>query len=167
MFRRVLNASYHWLHIRTLHKYLGKQDWGSWCFFLTLYLCCLRCTTDLPWTCAQSDNIQCIASYLTGWVKTPGILILSCNTPCSWDTLRDIKSFKTNLSTILKSLTLSNTNRLKDTENLFHFFVSSSSFLFFSELDFWTFWRRSNWCSSSVEIGWLWFTCLYSIIPFK
>ena len=102
-------------------------------------------------------------NYLTGSVKTPSILILSCNTPYSWDTLRDIKSFKTNLSTILKSLTLSNTNRFKDTENHFHFLVSSSSFLFFSELELWTSWRHSNWCSGSVEIGWLLSTCLYSI----
>ena len=57
-------AFYQWLHIRTLQKYLGRQDWGSWCFFLTSYSCCSRCTTELPLTCAQSDNIHYKATWL-------------------------------------------------------------------------------------------------------
>ena len=57
-------ASYQWLHVRILHKYLGRQGWGSWCFFLMSYSCCSRCTTELPWTCAQSGNIQCKATEL-------------------------------------------------------------------------------------------------------
>ena len=57
-------ASHQWLHIRTLRKYLGRQDWGSWWFFLTPYSCCSRCTTELPWTCTQSDNIHCKATWL-------------------------------------------------------------------------------------------------------
>ena len=68
-------ASYQWLHIRTLHKYLGRQDWGSWCFFLTSYSCCSRCTTELPWTCTQSDNIHCKATWLAE-LKHPVFLFL-------------------------------------------------------------------------------------------
>ena len=57
-------VSYQWLHIRTLNKYLARQDWDSSCFFLTSYSCCSRCTTELPWTCDQSDNVHCKATCL-------------------------------------------------------------------------------------------------------
>ena len=43
---------------------MGRQDWGSWCFFFTAYSCCSCCTTELPWTCAQSDNTHCKATWL-------------------------------------------------------------------------------------------------------
>ena len=43
---------------------------------------------------------------------------------------RDIKTFKTNLPIIFKSLTSSITNLFKDTENPFHFLVLSFYFLY-------------------------------------
>ena len=73
-------AFYQWLHIRTLHKHLGRQDWGSWCFFLTPYSCCSRCTTELPWTCAQSDNIHCKATWLTELKHLPFLFLFSVGT---------------------------------------------------------------------------------------
>ena len=59
-------ASYQWLHISTLHKYLGRQVWGFWYFVLTSYSPCSRCSTEVPWTSAQWDNIRCIATWLAG-----------------------------------------------------------------------------------------------------
>ena len=64
MFSRVEYVSYQWLHIRNLHKYLGRQDWDSLCFFWMSYSCGSRCITELPWTCAQSDNMHCKATWL-------------------------------------------------------------------------------------------------------
>ena len=74
------------------------------------------------------DNI-CKATYLAG-LKYLVVQQLSCNTPYSSDTLRDIKSFNTNLPRIFKSLTSSSSNLFKDTENLFHFLMLSFSFSF-------------------------------------
>ena len=70
--------------------------------------------------------------YLTDWVKIPSssVTYISCNTPYFCDTLRDIRSFKTNLLIIFKSLTSSISNLFKDTENPFHFLVLSFTFLY-------------------------------------
>ena len=43
-----------------------RNIWGFWCFFLTSYSCCSRFTTVRPWSCAQSDNIPCISTWLAG-----------------------------------------------------------------------------------------------------
>ena len=67
-------VSYQWLHIRALLKYLGWQDWGFWCFLLTLYSCCSRCTTEFPRACVQSGNIRYIATWLA-WLKYLGVTI--------------------------------------------------------------------------------------------
>ena len=71
-------------------------------------------------------------SYLTGWVKIPSSLVtyISCNTPYFCDNLRDIKSSKTKLPIIFKSLTSFISNLFKDTENPFHILVLSFSFLY-------------------------------------
>ena len=77
----------------------------------------------------------------------------------------DINSFKTNFkSIILKLLTSYNWNRFKDTENLFHFLVLSSSFLFFLrvgtwnilkvlQLMFWLRWSCFEWLLQ-FEVPW-------------
>ena len=96
-------------------------------------------------------------SYLTGWVKISSSLITCLQgTPHSCDTLRDIKSFRTNLSIIFESLTSSNSNLFKDTENLFQFLVLSFSFLLLFivgtlnilkvlRLMFWLCWNIYEW----------------------
>ena len=74
--------------------------------------------------------------------------------PIRQHTLRDMKSFKTNLSIIFKSLTLSSSSLFKDTENIFQFLVLSSSFCIFVQC--WNF-KHFEVCSSSIEIainGW-------------
>ena len=80
-----------------------------------------------PWNMYRIRQ-HTLHDYLIVWVKIPCSLILSCNTPYFCDTLRDIKSFKTNLPVIFKSLISSNSNLFKDTENPFHFLMLSSSF---------------------------------------
>ena len=76
-------------------------------------------------------------SYLTGWVKIPSNLVTytNYNTRYFCDTLRDIKSFKTNLPIIFKSLTSSISCLFKDTENPFLFLMLSFYFLHLFNID--------------------------------
>ena len=94
--------------------------------------------------CPTRQNTLC--SYLTGWVKILNNLVtyISCNTYFI-DTLRDIKSFKTNLPIIFKSLTSSISNLFKAIEHPFHILVLSFSFYLFNG-GTWNMLKYSDWC---------------------
>ena len=91
-------------------------------------------------------------NYVTGWVKISSSLITQLY---SCDTVRDIKSFKTNLIKIFEWLTLSNSNLFKDTEKLFHFLVIFFFLILISvgtlnilkvfRLMFWPCWNFYEW----------------------
>ena len=65
-------TSYQWLYIKTLQKYLGRQDWGSWCFslrFLMFFLDVMFVLFTLQhWTPLNMCPIRRhkLYSYLTG-----------------------------------------------------------------------------------------------------
>ena len=81
-------AKYSTFTLHTPHKYLGRQGWGSWCFFWTSYSCCSRCTTELPWTCVQSDNIHCKATWLTELKDLVFLFLFSVGT---WNILKVLR----------------------------------------------------------------------------
>ena len=56
-------TSYQGLYIKTLHKYLGRQDWGSWCFSLSSLLFTLQHWTPLNMCPIRRHKLY---SYLTG-----------------------------------------------------------------------------------------------------